>query len=111
MRRYRIVQIGPNAQLVGVKEGLIRVGNQSRTPCRVKNEPTAPAVKGINIEIINLNASLLPSGDNDSSKIIFHFPCYELQCSCIDAILFYHRTYQKKYHFKTKFALYCSANR
>lgn len=76
MRMYRVVQMGPNAQLGGVKEGLTKVGNQSKTPCDVKNEPTAPAAKGIDTAMINLYASLFPSGANDLSKIIFHLSYY-----------------------------------
>jgi len=43
--RYRMVQTGPNSQLGGVKEGLLRFAYQSGTASRVKSEPIKAAEK------------------------------------------------------------------
>lgn len=48
-----------------------RVPVKKRVRCK-KNEPTRPAAREIEIAIVNLDGSLVPSGHNDLNMIISH---------------------------------------
>jgi len=54
IRKYRIIQTGPNIQPGGANVGFVNVEYQSGTASNVKIEPKIPADWQISIEIINL---------------------------------------------------------
>lgn len=54
IRKYRIIQTGPNTQPGGANVGFVNVEYQSGTASNVKIEPKIPADWHISIEIINL---------------------------------------------------------
>jgi hypothetical protein len=58
IRKYNIVQTGPNNQDGGENHGFTNVGNQFDTDEKVKNEPIIPTDSQMIIEITNLKIFL-----------------------------------------------------